>query len=1283
MPIRTKAPVYSFLAGGGEMGALIQQKNWKETVLGDIGQWTPSLRTTLSIILHSKFPMFLFWGPELICFYNDAYRPSLGKDGKHPGILGATGKEAWPEIWGAIKPLIDQVMTGGEATWHQDQLLPIYRNNQLEDVYWTFSYSPVHDETGTVAGVFVTCTETTAEVIANKKLKASESNFRQLIYNSPITASVFRGQDLVIELANDSSLQLWGKDESVIGKKVVDAFPELAVQQYISILRDVYETGIPYEGKENLVMLQRNGRLEPVFINFVYKPLRNEQGVIDGIVSMGYEVTDQIYARNKLNEMEERNRLAIDANDIGVYDKNLVTNEVVFSQKMHELYGSSVPMPHASYTAMIHPEDRVMLTQAHQKAVEAGRLDYQYRIITNSGEVKWLESHARVYYNSERQPIRRIGTIQDITAQKTARERIQDAERKFRNTVMQAPVGIVLLKGRDFIVEMANENYLQLVDKKEEGFIGRPLFDSLPEVKDIVDPLLAGVLETGVPYYANALEVMLNRFGKKQPAFFNLVYQPIRESDGSISGVMAVAYEVTEQVKANYNLNELKEQFSNIVMQSPIAMTVWRGRDYIIEIANNAMMKNIWRKEPHEVFGKKALEVFPELIQQKFPALLEKVMNEGIIHRETEAEAYVQGNDGMRKFYLDFEYRPLFEKEGSVSGIMITVTDVSTQVEARQQLEDAEERLRLALDGSGLATWDLNLTTRQIIYSPRLASLFGLPEDAIITHPQMRKMIHPDDLHYIIEPAFDKALHTGTYFYEARIVLPDNTIRWARTQGKVFYDESRKPLRMLGTIRDITEHKTNEQNLQRLASIVQSSDDAIISKTIESIITSWNDAAQRMFGYTAEEMIGQSILKLMPPDKVNEEYEIIDRLKKGKRIQHFESIRMTKDKRLIDVSLTISPLKDAEGKVIGASKIVRDITKQKEAERLINESEQKFRLLADSMPQLIWTGNPDGRLNYFSKTVFAYTGLSQEQIEKDGLLQVIHPDEKDENIRQWTYAVQTGTPFLFEHRFRRYDGEYRWQLSRAIPQKDETGKIQMWVGTSTDIDDIKKHDQQKDDFIKMASHELKTPVTTIKGYVQLLLKMNENGNDPFLANSLNTIDKQVFKLTKLITDLLDVTKIETGSLDLEKESFYIAESMKEIASDLQTTTPTHTITIQQNANPLIFADKDRIAQVIINLFTNAIKYSPKANKVIATINADENNVLISVQDFGIGISQEDISRIFERFYRAAGKDEKTFPGFGIGLFIVNEIVNLHKGRIWVESEKEKGSVFYVSLPLKA
>ena len=281
-----------FLQGGGEMGKLMRAKDWSKTCLGKIDTWPLSLRITLSILLNSKFPMFLFWGRQLTCFYNDAYRPSLGNQGKHPFILGAPGEEAWPEIWHIIKPLIDQVLAGGQATWSEDQLIPIYRNSKIEDVYWTFSYSPVRDETGNIEGVFVTCNETTAKVLMLKRIEESERNFRTLINESPLPAAFYRGKDFVIELANVEVLKLWGKDKSVIGKTLIEAIPELKDQPFPELMRRVYTTGKTFEGKEMPAWLEKNGKTERYYFNLIYKALYDSNGDIYGILAMGYDVTD-------------------------------------------------------------------------------------------------------------------------------------------------------------------------------------------------------------------------------------------------------------------------------------------------------------------------------------------------------------------------------------------------------------------------------------------------------------------------------------------------------------------------------------------------------------------------------------------------------------------------------------------------------------------------------------------------------------------------------------------------------------------------------------------------------------------------------------------------------------------------------------------------------------------------------------------------------------------------------------------------------------------------------
>ncbi|MES1214565.1 MAG: PAS domain S-box protein [Bacteroidota bacterium] len=794
-----------FLAGGGEMGELTRSKDWSISPLGSPDTWPASLRLTLSILLNSKFPMFLWWGPDLICFYNDAYRPSLGNEGKHPFILGMPAEQAWTEIWHIIKPLIDQVLQGGESVWKEDQLIPIYRNGKIEDVYWTFSYSPVKDEADSVAGVLVTCTETTEKILNLKRAEYSEQ--------------------------------------------------------------------------------------------------------------------------------------------------------------------------------------------------------------------------------------------------------------KFRSTVNQAPVGICILRGPLFVVEMANERYQQIIDKTQSALVGKPLFETLPEVAETVAPLLTDVLNTGVPYYGTEFPIYINRHGKSELVYFNFVYQPLREADGFISGIVVVANEITSIVEAKHALGESEKQFRKMVMQSPIPMTIFRGNDFVIEIANTEMIRNIWSREEKDVIGKKVLDVFPELKTQKYPELLKNVLETGKTLREKESVADVQSENGMKRFYLDYEYAPLFETDGSVSGIMVTVNDVTEKVQARQKSEDAEARMRLAIEAANLATWDLDLQATEVMYSPRFVEIFGHASSVALSFKEIVSQLLPDDMD-IVNRAYVEALKTGMYEQEARIAKPDKTIAWIKIQGKIIFDHNKVPLRMLGTLMDITEAKAAEKNTANLAAIIESSEDAIVSKTLDGIITSWNPGAEKLFGYSAEEMINQPILKIIPEDRVGEEPLIIQRIMRGQRIEHFDTKRLHKSGRLIDISLSLSPLKDKKGKIIGASKIARDITEQVEVAKKLRESSERLQMAIESTQLGTWDYNPQsGELSWSEECKKIYGIQEGMQISFEVFADHIHPQDREfvekEISRSMTY--ESGGRYDLTYRITRFDDNtVRWIRSQGNVKFNNDHQAERFIGTVIDITEQKK-----------------------------------------------------------------------------------------------------------------------------------------------------------------------------------------------------------------------------------
>lgn len=294
----------------------------------------------------------------------------------------------------------------------------------------------------------------------------------------------------------------------------------------------------------------------------------------------------------------------------------------------------------------------------------------------------------------------------------------------------------------------------------------------------------------------------------------------------------------------------------------------------------------------------------------------------------------------------------------------------------------------------------------------------------------------------------------------------------------------------------------------------------------------------------------------------------------------------------------------------------------------------------------------------------------------------MHPDDIPLTMKAWQRCLSTGEPYQVEFRLKDKHGNYRWWLVRALALTNTNGRITKWYGTNTDITEQKELERQKDNFLSVASHELKTPVTSIKAYAQVLETMLKRSGDTKNAALMTKMDRQINRLTSLIADLLDVTKINSGRLQFEHVPFDFNEMVNEVITDLQLSAEKHEIESKLGELESVTGDRERICQVVVNLMTNAIKYSPDANRIIVYTESHGDEVQLCVQDFGIGLSRDKKDKVFEQFYRVSGTKEHTFPGLGLGLYISSEIVKQLGGRIWVNSVAGKGSTFCFAIPVQ-
>ncbi|MEO7213571.1 ATP-binding protein [Mucilaginibacter sp.] len=343
-------------------------------------------------------------------------------------------------------------------------------------------------------------------------------------------------------------------------------------------------------------------------------------------------------------------------------------------------------------------------------------------------------------------------------------------------------------------------------------------------------------------------------------------------------------------------------------------------------------------------------------------------------------------------------------------------------------------------------------------------------------------------------------------------------------------------------------------------------------------------------------------------------------------------------------------------------------------------SREHFKLLTNNIVQMTWTNLPDGKFSSYNQRWYDYTGLNFAATGGFGWKEVVHPDDLAETVEKFNHSLQSGEMFEVENRYRRHDGVYRWHLNRANPLKNDNGEIIFWVGTATDIEDQKREMERKDEFIGIASHELKTPLTSLKGYLQLISAYNKEELPPVIKNYISKAGGSLNKLQSLINDLLDVSKIKAGRLEYAVDDVNTNDLVGQCMENAVHMYPLYTFENQADKNYKIYGNQERLEQVLMNLVNNAVKYSYVNKTVIIGTEQRNGYVRISVTDQGIGLSNDQKSKIFERFYRVEDKKNMT-SGLGMGLYISHEIIQNHNGRIGVDSELGKGSTFYVELPL--
>jgi PAS domain S-box-containing protein len=776
------------------------------------------------------------------------------------------------------------------------------------------------------------------------------------------------------------------------------------------------------------------------------------------------------------------------------------------------------------------------------------------------------------------------------------------------------------------LVNIYNDAYIAVMgDKHPRGF-GRPARDSWTEIWDVVGAQAEAVFRGQATWNERVLLTM-NRHGYAEDTWFTWSYSPIHDEDGQVAGLFCACYEDTQAVLAERErdrlLGEVTTERTRLVQaftNSPSFLALLEGPDHVFTFANRRYLELIGR---HDIQGRRARDVVTEAESQGFFDILDRVYETGEPFIGTGVQIQLNRTPGGQPetAHLDFVYQPMRDPAGHVNGILAVGVDVTERlrVEARDRfLLTLEDELRLLIEPA-----EITATAARLLGDHLRVDRCAYAE------------VSPDQASFDVIGNYHPNLHSIIGHY----AMLDFGAEWNRCmlEGVPY------------VVEDVDTHRP----------------------ALDDVIGAYHATGIRA-------------VVAVP-------------LRKGGRLVGAMAVHQKTPRRWTPA--------DVEALTHVASRCYESLERAR-VERTLRESEARFRQLADAMPQIVFAADADGEVDYFNRQWYEYTGVPFGEVGYESWRHVHSPEGLERVMSAWPEAIRTGRPYEIEYPLRRHDGEWRWHLARALPIRDESGRVVRWYGTNTDIHDRKQIEEAlakaleseqhargqaelasrtKDEFLATLSHELRTPLNAILGWSTMLRRQGATPTQ--VAQGAEVIERNARAQARIIEDLLDMSAIISGKVRLELETVDLRSIVRAGVETARPTADAKGVSLGErlDAPPgtKLRGDPHRLQQVLWNLLTNAIKFTPRGGRIEVRVAGVDGRVEISVSDTGEGIAREFLPFVFDRFRQADASTTRRHGGLGLGLSIVKQLVELHGGTVRVESAGAgQGSTFTVTLPAK-
>ncbi|MCA9500133.1 MAG: PAS domain S-box protein [Nitrospira sp.] len=1053
----------------------------------------------------------------------------------------------------------------------------------------------------------------------------------------------------------------------------------------------------PYDRQEVIEMVHRAVAVK----NLTRKAAQAQEALTS---SETQHQLEQQRTHTLLSESEQRLNLALKAGNMGIWDWHIPSNTLIWSEEVSGIFGlvpGQFDGTNKAYMDCVHPEDRLLLKESFRKTVENDApYEVEHRVVWPTGEVRWVACKGQVVENQEGLPQRMLGTVQDITTRKQAEIFVQDSQKFLTSIVDNLPHMIFVKHAKDLRFIRFNQAGEDLLGYPKESMIGKTDFDFFPKAEaDFYNKkdreVLSGKTQVDIPE-----EVIQTKF--QGTRYLHTKKIPILDDQGTPQYLLGISEDITEQKQAELERRE-REILLHLIFETGPGCIKRVAADGTLLHINPAGLELIEAENASEVLGRSVFDlVVPEHVDA-----FKQMHHEVIQGKKRTLQFEVQGTKGTRSWIETYAVPFKNPITNEVEHLAVT-HDITKRKKSEEQAQQLSRQNELILSSAGDGIYGLDLEGRTTFVNPAGAKMLGYePQELIGSF--MHGIVHhskPDG-----SPYPSKACPIYAVYSDGAIRQVQDEVLWRKDGTSFPVEYTSTPIWQDGnlagavvTFRDITERKESEdafeQSRRDFLTLVNSLEGIVWECEFPSYrFTFVSQEAERLLGYSVDEWLGEPDFfcnRLHPSDQRRVvEYCREATLRKENHELEYRFLKKNGEEIWLRDLVTVVVEHDRPVKLRG---VMFNITQTKLAEAILQESEERFRLLNEAIPQQVWTARPDGSLDYVNRRVLEYFGSSFEEMLGHGWQRFLHPDDLPGCLDCWARACETKQPYEIEFRLLRgTDNSFRWHLGRALPVLNPEGQVVKWFGSHTDITQLKQLENQVRQSQKMEAigtlaggiaHDFNNILMAIIGYTELAKQIvRENVSAQKNLDEVLVAGQRAKELVQQILTFSRQTEQSQQPLDLQPV-------VREVCKFLRATFPA-TIDIRQNftePTSIILGDPIQMHQVLMNLCANA-EYAMRGSGGLLVLKLERVTgepdgigthpdlhggayVRLTVQDTGSGMTSDIAQRIFDPFFTT----KRVGEGTGMGLAVVHGIVISHGGVIRVESEPGQGTIFSLYFP---